>query len=63
MPAADRRRTGAAAARQRHRRPRRLVGPRRADVESAQKMLLDPQEPPFDAILLDLWLPGEEAWR
>jgi DNA-binding NtrC family response regulator len=31
------------------------------DIEAAQKMLLDPQEPPFDAILLDLWLPGEEG--
>jgi DNA-binding response OmpR family regulator len=34
-----------------------------ADMETAEAMLLDPQEPPFDAILLDLWLPGEEAWR
>ncbi len=32
-----------------------------SDVETAQKMLADPQEPDFDAILLDLWLPGEEG--
>jgi len=32
-----------------------------SDVETAQKMLSDPQEPQFDAILLDLWLPGEEG--
>jgi DNA-binding NtrC family response regulator len=32
-----------------------------SDVEAAQAMLLDPQEPPFDAILMDLWLPGEEG--
>jgi DNA-binding NtrC family response regulator len=31
------------------------------DVETAQKMLSDPQEPNFDAILLDLWLPGEQG--
>ena len=34
-----------------------------ADVDAAQRMLLDPQEPPFDAILLDLWLPGEEGMQ
>ncbi|MGZ8281446.1 MAG: sigma-54-dependent transcriptional regulator [Allosphingosinicella sp.] len=31
------------------------------DLDSAQKMLTDPQEPKFDAILLDHWLPGEEG--
>ena len=30
-----------------------------ADFESARKMFEDPQEPKFDAILLDHWLPGE----
>lgn len=32
-----------------------------SDVEAAQAMLTDPAEPPFDAILMDLWLPGEEG--
>ncbi len=32
-----------------------------SDVETAQKMLADPQEPNFDAIVLDLWLPGAEG--
>jgi DNA-binding NtrC family response regulator len=32
-----------------------------ADIETAQKMLADPQEPNFDAILLDLWFSGEEG--
>ena len=32
-----------------------------ADLEAAQKMLADPQEPKFDAIMLDHWLPGEEG--
>src|ERR687896_358512 len=31
------------------------------DLEAAQKMMSDPQEPKFDAILLDHWLPGEEG--
>ena len=31
------------------------------DFDAAQKMLDDPQEPKFDAILLDHWLPGEEG--
>ncbi|MGQ0559064.1 MAG: sigma 54-interacting transcriptional regulator [Sphingosinicella sp.] len=31
------------------------------DLEGAEKMLADPQEPRFDAILLDHWLPGEEG--
>ena len=31
------------------------------DLEAAQAMLSDPQEPKFDAILLDHWLPGEEG--
>ncbi|MDP8993535.1 MAG: sigma-54 dependent transcriptional regulator [Pseudomonadota bacterium] len=30
-----------------------------ADVEAAQKILTDPEEPRIDAILLDHWLPGE----
>ena len=30
-----------------------------SDVEAAQAMLHDPQEPPFDAILMDLWEQGE----
>ena len=32
-----------------------------SDFDAAQKMLDDPQEPKFDAILLDHWLPGEEG--
>ncbi|HKR24643.1 MAG TPA: sigma 54-interacting transcriptional regulator, partial [Allosphingosinicella sp.] len=32
-----------------------------SDFDAAQKMLNDPQEPKFDAILLDHWLPGEEG--
>ena len=32
-----------------------------SDVEAAQAMLLDPAEPPFDAILMDLWLQGDEG--
>ena len=31
------------------------------DLDAAQKMFADPQEPKFDAILLDHWLPGEEG--
>ena len=31
------------------------------DFDAAQQMLDDPQEPKFDAILLDHWLPGEEG--
>src|SRR5688572_29699139 len=31
------------------------------DLESARAMLADPQEPKFDAILLDHWLPAEEG--
>src|SRR5690606_29283699 len=31
------------------------------DVESARAMFADPQEPKFDAILVDHWLPGEEG--
>jgi DNA-binding NtrC family response regulator len=31
------------------------------DVEAARAMLADPQEPKFDVILLDHWLPGEEG--
>ena len=31
------------------------------DFDGAQVMLEDPQEPKFDAILLDHWLPGEEG--
>ncbi len=31
------------------------------DVDAARVMLNDPQEPKFDAILLDHWLPGEEG--
>ena len=31
------------------------------DLDAAQKMLADPQEPRFDAILVDHWLPGEEG--
>ena len=31
------------------------------DFDAAQKMLNDPQEPKFDAILLDHWLPGEQG--
>ena len=30
-----------------------------SDFEGARRMLEDPQEPKFDAILLDHWLPGE----
>ena len=29
------------------------------DFDAARKMFEDPQEPKFDAILLDHWLPGE----
>ncbi len=32
-----------------------------SDFDAARKMLEDPQEPKFDAILLDHWLPGEEG--
>ena len=32
-----------------------------SDFDAAQKMLADPQEPKFDAILLDHWLPGEDG--
>lgn len=32
-----------------------------SDFDAAQKMMNDPQEPKFDAILLDHWLPGEEG--
>ena len=32
-----------------------------SDFDAAQKMFDDPQEPKFDAILLDHWLPGEEG--
>src|SRR5919107_1080487 len=31
------------------------------DLDAAQKMMADPQEPKFDAILLDHWLPGDEG--
>ena len=31
------------------------------DLDAARAMLADPQEPKFDAILLDHWLPGEEG--
>lgn len=31
------------------------------DLDAAERMLADPQEPDFDAILLDHWLPGEEG--
>ena len=31
------------------------------DLEAARAMIADPQEPQFDAILLDHWLPGEEG--
>ena len=31
------------------------------DLDAARAMLRDPQEPKFDAILLDHWLPGEEG--
>jgi monoamine oxidase len=30
-----------------------------SDFDAAKKMFDDPQEPRFDAILLDHWLPGE----
>src|SRR6476469_7774984 len=30
-----------------------------SDFDAAKKMFEDPQEPKFDAILLDHWLPGE----
>ena len=32
-----------------------------SDIEAARKMFEDPQEPQFDAILLDHWLPGEDG--
>ena len=32
-----------------------------SDFDAARVMLEDPQEPKFDAILLDHWLPGEEG--
>ncbi len=31
------------------------------DIEQAREMAADPQEPKWDAILLDHWLPGEEG--
>jgi DNA-binding NtrC family response regulator len=31
------------------------------DLDSARAMFADPQEPKFDAILIDHWLPGEEG--
>lgn len=31
------------------------------DIEAARAMIADPQEPKWDAILLDHWLPGEEG--
>ena len=32
-----------------------------ADIEAAQKVLTDPEEPKIDAILLDHWLPAEQG--
>ena len=32
-----------------------------SDLDAARAMLADPQEPKFDAILLDHWLPGDEG--
>jgi DNA-binding NtrC family response regulator len=32
-----------------------------SDFDGAKRMLEDPQEPKFDAILLDHWLPGDEG--
>ena len=32
-----------------------------SDFDAAKKMFEDPQEPKFDAILLDHWLPGEDG--
>ena len=32
-----------------------------SDFDAARKMFEDPQEPRFDAIMLDHWLPGEEG--
>jgi DNA-binding NtrC family response regulator len=32
-----------------------------SDIEGAQKILTDPEEPKIDAVLLDHWLPGDEG--
>ncbi|HEX8653744.1 MAG TPA: sigma-54 dependent transcriptional regulator [Allosphingosinicella sp.] len=32
-----------------------------ADVEGAEKVLTDPEEPKIDAVLLDHWLPGDDG--